>query len=163
MVKAFKGLMAILVILVLPAAALAQGPRVTANDVNRVAKQLYCPVCPNTPLDVCETQACEDWRELIRQKLEAGETDEQIIAYFVAQYGQRVLATPPARGFNLLGYVVPPLLLLAGAGFLAFLLRRWAHRPAPAVVARDQEAPPLADLPAEYVERLERELRDYLT
>jgi len=159
--KAFKGLMVILVILALPVTVAAQGPQVTANDVNRVAKQLYCPVCPNTPLDVCETQACEDWRELIRQKLEAGETDEQIIAYFVAQYGQRVLATPPARGFNLLGYVVPPLLLLAGVGFLAFLLRSWTRRPARAAVAEDRALPALKDLPPEYLERLERELEDY--
>src|SRR5512146_2918350 len=79
------------------AAAPAQpgGPGSTPNDVNRVAKQLYCPVCPNTPLNVCETQACQDWRELIRQKLSAGASDQEIITYFVAQYGQRVLATPP--------------------------------------------------------------------
>lgn len=156
-----KGLTWILVILALPAAALAQGPGVTANDVNRVAKQLYCPVCPNTPLDVCETKACEDWRELIRQQLEAGATDRQVIDYFVAQYGQQVLATPPPRGFNLLGYAVPPLLILAGVAFVAFLLRSWTRRTTPAVVAEDQVPLALQDLPQEYLERLERELEDY--
>ena len=44
----------------------------TDDDVNAVAKKLYCPVCPNTPLDVCETQACEDWRAQIRDQLAAG-------------------------------------------------------------------------------------------
>ncbi len=62
----------------------------TPNDVARVARQLYCPVCPNTSLDVCETQACQDWRELIRTKLNGGESGRQIIDYFVAQCGQRL-------------------------------------------------------------------------
>src|SRR5574341_1834721 len=44
----------------------------TDDDVNRVAKKLYCPVCPNTPLDVCETQACKDWRAQIRDELAQG-------------------------------------------------------------------------------------------
>ncbi len=73
--------MIVLVVLLLPGlvlvtTAVAQEPAVrepTADEVNRIAKGLYCPVCPNTPLDVCETRACEDWRALIRDKLAAGE------------------------------------------------------------------------------------------
>jgi cytochrome c-type biogenesis protein CcmH len=143
---------------VLPGLALAQGP-VTENDVMRVARQLYCPICPNTPLDVCETQACQDWRALIRQKLEAGETDRQIIAYFVSQYGERVLTAPPARGFNLLGWLVPILGILAGVAFLALLFREWLRRRGPAPLQAAIGSPnPLADLPQDYVARLEREL-----
>ena len=55
--------------------ALAQNPNppVPSDDqVNAIAKQLYCPVCENIPLDVCGTQACAQWRELIREKLAAG-------------------------------------------------------------------------------------------
>jgi len=44
------------------------------NAVNAIAKQLYCPVCENVPLDVCPTQACAQWRELIREKLSQGWT-----------------------------------------------------------------------------------------
>ena len=42
------------------AQAAVTGP--SDDEVLAVAKKLYCPVCPNTPLDVCETQACQDWR-----------------------------------------------------------------------------------------------------
>src|SRR5512144_1119893 len=56
----------------------SQPANATPNDVNRVAKLLYCPVCPNTPLNVCETQSCRDWRELIRTKLAGGASDQQI-------------------------------------------------------------------------------------
>src|SRR5512146_2288186 len=64
------------------------------NDVNRVAKKLYCPVCPNTPLDVCTTQACKDWRSQIRDQLASGWSEKQIMDYFVQQYGERVLGEP---------------------------------------------------------------------
>jgi cytochrome c-type biogenesis protein CcmH len=90
--------------------AYAQGEdpvKVTDNDVLRVAKNLYCPVCPNTPLDVCETKACEDWRAQIRDQLSQGWTDQQVIDYFVAQFGERVLAEPQRKGFTSLVWLLP--------------------------------------------------------
>ena len=59
---------------------------VSDDEVNDVAQELYCPVCENTPLDVCGTQACADWRELIRTKLAQGETAQDVYAYFARQY-----------------------------------------------------------------------------
>src|SRR5512139_9040 len=77
---------------------------VSDDQVNAIAKQLYCPVCENTPLDVCPTLACAQWRDQIRQQLGQGWTEQQIKDYFVRQYGDRVLAAPPARGLNWLVY-----------------------------------------------------------
>ncbi len=68
---------------------------------------MYCPVCENTPLDVCPTQACIEWRELIRDLLAEGKTEAEIKQYFVDRFGDRVLAAPPARGLNWLVYVIP--------------------------------------------------------
>ncbi|RPJ20853.1 MAG: hypothetical protein EHM33_27575, partial [Chloroflexi bacterium] len=75
--------------------ASAQGPTPTDDEVNRIAKQLYCPVCESTPLDVCPTEACRQWRDLIRTMLVEGKSEEEIKQYFVAQYGARVLDEPP--------------------------------------------------------------------
>lgn len=86
----------------------------TADQINAIAKQLYCPVCENTPLDVCPTQACAQWRDVIRDKLVAGWNEKQIKEYFVNQYGDRVLAEPPKRGLNWLVYVLPPMFFLGG-------------------------------------------------
>jgi cytochrome c-type biogenesis protein CcmH len=130
-------------------AARAQAPTPSADDVNRVARQLYCPVCQNIPLDVCPTDACAKWRDTIREKLALGWTDQQILDYFRAQYGDRVLANPTAQGFNLLIWIIPPIVLAAGALFLWSFLRGAAPRPAPA-----ETAPP-AD---KYVDQLEKEL-----
>ena len=136
---------------------LAQSPEpvaVSDDQVNAIAKQLYCPVCENTPLDVCPTQACAQWRELIRQKLGEGQSEAEIKAYFVAQYGDRVLASPPARGLNWLVYVIPPLAILVGVYIVYRALKAW-KQPAPQV----SQAEPVAAPSDEYVQRIEEELR----
>ncbi len=130
--------------------ASAQSATPSPDEVNRVARQLYCPVCENVPLDVCPTQACADWRADINDKLAQGWTDEQIKNYFAQQYGDRVLARPPARGLNLVVYIVPPLALLLGAILLYRYLR---VRPQPVPIP---ESPPASD----YQARLEKELND---
>ena len=135
--------------------ALAQDDGPTDDEVNAVAKQLYCPVCESTPLDVCPTQACAQWRATIREKLEAGWTEQQIKDYFVEQYGERVLAQPSTRGLNILVWVLPPLMFVAGAFFLARYLRAAsARRPAPAKAATSE--PTEDDLAAQLEKELAR-------
>ncbi len=148
---------ALILAIVLTGAALAQQPDPSAptdDQVNAIAKGLYCPVCENIPLDVCGTQACAQWRDLIRQKLGQGWSEQQIKQYFVDQYGDRVLASPPARGLNWLVYVVPPLAILAGV-YLLFRAFQSLRQPAP-VKEPQVEAPAPTD---EYAMRLEEELR----
>lgn len=129
--------------------------RITDDQVNAIAKQMFCPVCENTPLDVCPTQACAQWRELIRQKLADGWSEQQIMDYFVEQYGARVLSAPPARGFNWLAYLIPPIAILAGLFILVRSLRSWKQPAASAETLPPQ--PPAAQ--DEYARRLEEELR----
>ncbi len=131
----------------------AQGEQPNPDEVNAIAKNLYCPVCANVPLDVCPTLACERWRQVIADKLEAGWSAQQIYDYFVEQYGDRVLATPPAHGLNWLVYIVPPLALLSGVVLLSRILRR-AKMPAGA------GAEPLDTTPSDYKKRIEEELEE---
>ncbi|MGC8857020.1 MAG: cytochrome c-type biogenesis protein [Anaerolineae bacterium] len=133
---------------------LAQQPTPSDDQVNAIAKQLYCPVCENTPLDVCPTEACRQWRELIRQQLADGWTEEQIKRYFVENYGARVLAEPPRTGLNWLVYLLPPAAILAGAFILFRALRAWTRPAAPAPAS--SQVPPEQD---EYMAKLEEELR----
>ena len=98
---------------------------VTDDDVNAIAEQLYCPVCDNIPLDVCGTQACADWRDEIRRMLEQGHTEEEIKTYFADRYGRRVLATPDARGIDIVVWVLPPAGVLVGVVILVVVLRVW--------------------------------------
>src|ERR1043165_5851367 len=100
----------------------AQGPTPTDDEVNRIAKQLYCPVCESTPLDVCPTEACRQWRDLIRTMLADGKSDSEIKQYFVEHYGARVLADPPNR---LVTYLVPAIAILLGALLLFRGFQMW--------------------------------------
>lgn len=127
----------------------------TDDDVNRVAKKLYCPVCPNTPLDVCETQACQDWRAQIRDQLSAGWTEQQVIDYFVAQYGERVLGEPQRKGFTSLVWLFPVIAALLGLWITYEILKGWRSRKQTAapVVQNPQVSP-------EALARIEQELRE---
>jgi cytochrome c-type biogenesis protein CcmH len=145
----------LVLVLVVTGTVLAQEPDPSDDEVNAIAKQLYCPVCENIPLDVCPTQACEQWRATIRDKLALGWNEEQIEQYFADQYGDRVLATPPARGLNWVIYVLPPVAILLGAVFLVRAFRSWT---------KDESAEPEVSIdriqPRDpYVARLEEELR----
>lgn len=134
-------------------------PPVTDDQVNAIAKQMFCPVCENTPLDVCPTQACIEWRELIRDLLAEGKTEAEIKQYFVDRFGDRVLAAPPARGLNWLVYIIPPIAILVGVFILISAVRSW-RQPVTATAQPTSAGPQVGSpLDDEYAKRLEEELR----
>jgi cytochrome c-type biogenesis protein CcmH len=142
-------------LVLLPRSASAQGPTPTDDEVNRIAKQLYCPVCESTPLDVCPTEACRQWRDLIRTMLAEGKSEEEIKQYFVAQYGVRVLDEPPNR---VVTYLVPGVVILLGAFLLFRGFQMWMKpsRTEAAAAGAQPEAQPSQD---PYIARLEEELK----
>ena len=150
------------VLVVFAAPVLAQQPTPSDNEVNRVAKQLFCPVCENTPLDVCPTQACAEWRELIRQKIAIGWSDQQIKDYFAAQYGDRVLSEPPRKGLNWLVYILPALFFLGGLYLVYTVLRRMRRSTTLADAAATATAAarlPDDSSPDPYLKQVEEELK----
>jgi cytochrome c-type biogenesis protein CcmH len=97
--------------------------------------------------------------ELIRDLLVEGKSEAEIKQYFVDRFGDRVLAAPPARGFNWLVYVIPPIAILAGLLILYSALRAW-RRATPTASAPAGSSPPAAsNVDDEYTQRLEEELR----
>ena len=146
----------LLALKMLPSSAQTPVPYHPSDDeVNAIAKQLYCPVCENVPLDVCGTQACEQWRGLIRQRLGEGWSEEQIKSYFVTQYGDRVLAAPPVHGINWFIYIVPPVIILVGA----YLLYRNFHtQNKPSVKAIEASEAVSLTRQDEYIKLIEEEI-----
>ncbi len=136
----------------------AQSPTPSDDEVNAIARQLYCPVCENIPLDVCPTQACAQWRDLIREKLAAGWSEDQIRSYFAAQYGDRVLDQPPRRGLNLMIYILPPLFLLGGA-YLVYRVLTASRKKTP---VPQSSAPAVLEETDPYISRIEKELEQRL-
>jgi cytochrome c-type biogenesis protein CcmH len=152
----------IVLLAVMTEVASAQTP--TPNQINAIAKELWCPLCNGVRLDNCELQACVQMKEVIAQKLAAGESKEQIKAYFVQQYGDVVLGAPAGEGFNLLVWALPALVALVAIGWLVFLVRSWVHRPKlvpVASVTRNGHVAQTETEKDEYLKRVDDELKKY--
>ena len=126
--------LALVLLAYLPAAADGTPtPAVPQEKVQAVARTLWSPILGGGRLDKCELKVCEQMRQDIARKLEAGESPEQIRQEFVALYGPQVLGEPPKRGINLLVWVLPAVGLILGAAWLYFAMRRW-REPEPKAV-----------------------------
>lgn len=160
--KMFRVILLILLLGLLPAAVYAQSDPITDDEVNQVAKDVYCPVCESTPLDVCPTAACADWRELIRTKLAEGQSRDEILEYFARQYGDGVLSNPPRRGVNLIILWVLPVLGVLLALLLFSRMLRGLRAAAPQSAAapprpKSSTGDPTLD---DYISRIEKEIEE---
>lgn len=138
--------------------ALAFGPVLSGADIEREARaieaMLIAPCCYSQQVSVHQSPAADEVRKDVRARLAAGETREQILEAYVGQYGKRILAEPPAQGFDLALHVLPPLLLILSAALVVVVLRRFSHRTAVL------PAGPVTTTPGNYDARLDDELRD---
>ncbi|MDP2726505.1 MAG: cytochrome c-type biogenesis protein CcmH [Dehalococcoidia bacterium] len=140
----------------------ALAPSVIAgSETDDIAGQLACQCgCGYTALACGGAMQCDIGDQmvaLISQKVKNGETREEIIAYFVGQYGEKVLASPTKEGFNLTAWIMPFFAVAVGGAVVYFVLRNWLdnHR---LQVEAEPAAP--ADL-GSYGERIDRELEQY--
>jgi cytochrome c-type biogenesis protein CcmH len=166
--KAISVLALVLIVSALALPASAQTP--TPDQIDAVAKELWCPLCNGVRLDNCELQACIQMREVIAQKLAAGENKEQIKAYFAQQYGDVVLGTPSREGFNLVVWIFPILAAVVGLGWVAYLVMTWRKRASGPSNVRPPAPQPVRAAPAgpagptrtdaEYLRRVDQELKD---
>jgi cytochrome c-type biogenesis protein CcmH len=136
-----------LLALALAAPASASRARPTLAQLEH---EVMCPTC-HTLLELSHAPIAERMRSFIRRRIAAGDTDAQIKSRLVAEFGEGVLAAPPARGFGLVAWLLPAAASLAIAALLVVVARRW-RRGAAAEVA----PPPRLD--RELARRLDEEL-----
>jgi cytochrome c-type biogenesis protein CcmH len=144
---------ALMLLAVLPAAAsAAPAPRASLTDIEN---DVMCPTCKE-PLAVAQSPQAISERNFIRGLIAQGLTKAQIEKELVQQYGTEVLGRPPAHGFNLTVYVLPPALVVLGVAILAVMLPKWRRR---ARAARQSTANATAPaLDASELRRLEDDL-----
>ena len=119
-----------------PLFAQDEATSITADEVNIVARDLWCPLCGGRlRLDSCELKACAQMREVIEIKLAEGEDAESIRDYFLEQYGPQVLGEPPQQGFNWLAWILP-VVAVAGGGVFLWLRLQQMSRPLRPTAAR---------------------------
>src|SRR5262249_39714669 len=102
---------------------------VSDEDVQTIASQLRCVVCQNLSVADSPSEMAHQMRDLIRERLAAGDRPEEVKAYFVQRYGDWVLLAPPARGFNLLLWLAPFGAVAGGLVLVLTLVRRWRRPP----------------------------------
>jgi cytochrome c-type biogenesis protein CcmH len=100
------------------------------EQVAAIARELRCVVCQNLSVADSPSEMAGQMRELIRGRLAAGDTPEQVRAYFVDRYGEWVLLAPPARGLNLILWLAPFAAVIGGLTLVLVLSRRWRRQPA---------------------------------
>lgn len=110
-------------VLVAPGVAAAVQPPNAAD----LEAELVCPVCETT-LDQSTAPVAELMKKFIRERIAAGDTEQEIKAALVADFGPGVLATPPKSGFGLLAWLLPLAALVAGAGVVVVAIRSWSRR-----------------------------------
>ena len=113
-----------------------------------------CTSC-REPLEVAQSPQADSERAYIRGLIAQGETKQQILNNLVSQYGASVLGKPPANGFNLTVYIIPPAIVLFGAAILFVTLPRWRRR---TKAAAAEPAPDLKPLDPAEARRLDEDL-----
>ncbi|MCY4383318.1 MAG: cytochrome c-type biogenesis protein CcmH [Nitrospinae bacterium] len=151
-----------LVIVIYPHQAVQAASPGAKTTFSEVAGALMSPVCPGKLLHDCPSSEGAQLRELVRRKIFAGESKEQIVRYFVEVYGRDVLPKPPAEGFYLTAWLLPFGGLLAGFGVVFVLVRSWVRRPEEAEQNQaSREVPRVATSDDSLENRLQRELGDF--
>ena len=123
------GALSLIALLALAANGATAGA-VSEDAVHEVAAQLRCVVCQSLSVADSPSETAHQMKDIIRERLAAGETPEQVRAYFVEKYGTWILLSPPRQGFNLLVWVVPFVGLGLGLVLVLIVVRRWSRRPA---------------------------------
>jgi len=128
------------------------------NKAREIYSLIMCPLCAGQTIGQSPNETSRQMRDLVLKKLREGETKEQILQYFESRYGERILAKPNKKGFNLILWVFPFVSVALAAIVVYFLIRRWSAkvRATPAVALDDDQF-------SEYKERLEKELRQFDT
>jgi cytochrome c-type biogenesis protein CcmH len=118
-----------------PAPAVTQQPAsATADSIleartAEVASQLRCPVCQGLSIQDSPSELSQQMRSVVKDQLREGKTPDEVKAFFVSKYGEWILLEPKAKGFNVLVYALPILLVLGGLAVIALAVRKWTRAP----------------------------------
>jgi cytochrome c-type biogenesis protein CcmH len=100
-------------------------PRTADERVQHLALQIRCPTCAGLAVEQSTAPLAVSSKEEIRTRVQQGQSDEQIRAYFVSRYGSTALMSPEKTGINRLPWIVPVLLVIVAIAVLVLVVRRW--------------------------------------
>jgi cytochrome c-type biogenesis protein CcmH len=137
-------LAAMLVAAALPAIAIEPAERLADPALEararEIGRSLRCLVCQNQSIDDSDADLAHDLRAVVRERLKAGESDQAVIDYVHARYGDFVLLKPPFQPSTWLLWGAPVVVFFFGAAAVAVFLRRRRDVPAPAALSAEEKA-----------------------
>jgi cytochrome c-type biogenesis protein CcmH len=120
-------LVAVVAVAALSVAAFGTRGTPTAQDrVNDIARTIKCPTCSGESVLESNAPASQEIRADIAQRIQTGQTDDEIRAFYASKYGEAVLLTPSASGVNALIWLLPVAALAVAVGALVVVFRRWS-------------------------------------
>jgi cytochrome c-type biogenesis protein CcmH len=122
---------------------LLEDPELEAR-ARAIGRELRCVVCQNQSIDDSNAELAQDFRRIVRERVQAGESDEEVLQFMVDRYGAFVLLKPPVTAGTVLLWGGPFAVLLIGAGIVAWTMRR--RREAGPVELSPEERCRLAEL-----------------
>jgi len=139
-------IVAVLTLVALPPALAVQPDEILSDPAlearaRSLSKELRCMVCQNQSIDDSDAPLARDLRILVRERLQAGESDQQVINFLVARYGEFVLLKPRFSWHTALLWLAPAAVLLIGACGVLLLVRRGRADSDRATVAREKLTP----------------------
>lgn len=145
------GLLALIVVAALVVGSMRQaGPSNDAERVRAIAKTIKCPTCQGESVADSDAGPSKEIRRDIAERVQRGETDDQIRSYYADRYGDQILLTPPRSGLGALVWVIPVVVVVVAAAGLAIVFRR----------LRSQERLEATDADRELVELALRDRKD---
>ena len=141
-----KRVLALLLVALIALPALAVDPNEMLKDpalearAREIGQALRCVVCQNQSIDDLAAEVARDMRRAVRERLSAGDSDDQVFDFMVARYGDYVLLKPPFKlGTLLLWLGAPLVLLIAATAIMLTALRRRATAPLPPLSDEERE------------------------
>lgn len=142
----FVRFITLLFVLIAPATGWAVQPDEILPDnvmearARALSRQLRCMVCQNQSIDDSDASLARDLRLIVRERIQAGDSDTQVLEFLTSRYGEFVLLKPSFSGKNSLLWLAPLIVLVAGAGGLVLTFRRRKAAPLePAPLSADEE------------------------
>jgi len=114
------------------------GPPTESQRVQRIASEIRCPTCRNQSAADSDAAAAKAAREEIRRRVRAGQSDGQVVGYFVGRFGDDILLKPKGSGVAGLVWALPVAAVIAALAGLAVTFRRWRARTGVAVSPEDR-------------------------
>lgn len=134
------GGIALIVLVALVVGSLREtGPRNDAERVTAVARTIKCPTCQGESVAESDAGPSREIRRDIAERVQKGESDDQIRAYYADRYGDQILLTPPRSGVGALVWVIPVIVVVAALAGLVALFRRLRRQPRLKATDADRE------------------------